>query len=414
PTNFSVFLSNSTVASSFGQDISSPQLKRSELTGLLECRKRDEAKLLKNLITDLRMDNALSLTPGLAARVVFLCVRQADYSGDEARACSLCAAAITSLKGVLKKHCNDTDMTAFWLKNICVLNDLLTQYSTHQDGDSASQELVSLSSDLSEQRRALSDLAIQAYQQLLSITESRLQPIIIPAMLESESIPGLASFGGKPSSSRKRTGSDVARAEGASMGAVLKELGTLHAAMIRQALPIGLLGQAFRQLTHLLSATALNNLLLRKDLCSCGRGLQIRYNVSQLEEWLRSRGLQAGGAVASLEPLIQAAQLLQVGKKTEVDARALVCTCTALSNQQIVKMLGLYTPDSDFEERVTLNFIRIVQGLLKERSEGQTRQLLLDVRRVFPVTFPFLPPPPLRADQLDIPESLRLSFLRRV
>ncbi|XP_035270697.1 unconventional myosin-Vb [Anguilla anguilla] len=412
----------STVALPFGQEVP-PTQKRAELTGLLECRKRDEAKLLKNLVTDVRVDSALSLAPGLAAGVLFLCVRQADCSGDEARARSLCTAAIVGLKGALKKHCNDVDMTALWLKNICLLTDLLTQHSTHQDGSGGSEEPVLLSADLSEPRRALSDLSIQAYQQLLSITESRLQPIIVPAMLESESIPGLSVSGGKPSSSRKRAGSDArtggAGAEpgagaGASMGAVLKELGALHAAMTRQALPLGLLGQAFRQLSHLLVATALNSLLLRKDLCSCGRGLQIRYNVSQLEEWLRSRGLQAGGAVATLEPLIQAAQLLQVGKKSEADARALVRTCTALSGQQIVKILGLYTPDSDLEERVTLNFIRIVQGLLKERSEGQTRQILLDVRRVFPVTFPRLPPPPLRADRLDIPESLRLSFLRRV
>lgn len=60
-----------------------------------------------------------------------------------------------------------------------------------------------------------------------------------------------------------------------------------------------------------------------------------RYNVSQLEEWLRSRGLQAGGAVATLEPLIQAAQLLQVSKKSEADGQALVRTCTALSGQQV-------------------------------------------------------------------------------
>ena len=60
-----------------------------------------------------------------------------------------------------------------------------------------------------------------------------------------------------------------------------------------------------------------------------------RYNVSQLEEWLRSRGLQAGGAVVTLEPLIQAAQLLQVSKKSEVDAQALVRTCIALSSQQV-------------------------------------------------------------------------------
>ncbi|KAJ8374528.1 hypothetical protein SKAU_G00051080 [Synaphobranchus kaupii] len=388
-------LTGSTVSLSFGQEVPPTHQKRAELTGLLECRKRDEAKLLKNLITDLRVDSALSLTPGLVAGVLFLCVRQADCSGDEARARSLCAAAFASIKGALKKHCNDVDMTALWLKNICLLTDLLTQHSTRQDSIGASEELVPLSSDLSDQRRALSDLAIQAYQQLLSITESRLHPIIVPAMLESESIPGLACSMVKPGGSRKRAGSDTRTgvSEAASMTAVLKELGAVHAALSRQSLPLTLLGQAFRQLTHLLSATALNSLLLRKDVCSCSRGLQIRYNVSQLEEWLRSRGLQAGGAVATLEPLIQATQLLQVGKKSEADAQALVHTCTALSSQQIVKILTLYTPNSDLEERVTLNFIRTVQGLLKERSDGQTRQLLLDVRRVFPVTFPYLPPP---------------------
>lgn len=43
----------------------------------------------------------------------------------------------------------------------------------------------------------------------------------------------------------------------------------------------------------------------------------------------------SGGAVAALEPLIQAVQLLQTGKKTEADAQALVQTCTALSGQQV-------------------------------------------------------------------------------
>lgn len=75
--------------------------------------------------------------------------------------------------------------------------------------------------------------------------------------------------------------------------------------------------------------------------------LSISYNVSLLEEWLRSRGVQAGGAVATLEPLIQAVQLLQAGKKTEADARALVQTCTALSSQQV----GLCLSTSHFKER---------------------------------------------------------------
>ncbi|KAM3875664.1 unconventional myosin-Va [Diretmus argenteus] len=396
---------------------SSPSPPKPEtVTGLLECRKRDEAKLIKNLITDVRVDIALSLPPGLAARVMFLCVRQADCTGDLTRARSLCSATVTAMKGALKKHSNDVDMTALWLKNACVFNDLLTQHSPKQAGTLDSEEVVLLTFDLSDLSRALSDLSIQAYQQLLSITETHLQCVIVSAVLECETIPGLSGSGVKLGGSRKRAGSDPRPVGGdaPTMASVLRELGALHTALSRQALPPTLMEQAFHQLTYLISVSALNSLLLRKDMCCWSRGIQIRYNVSLLEEWLRCRGLQAGGAVATLEPLIQAAQLLQVGKKTEADAQAVVQTCTALSSQQIVKILSLYTPHSDLEERVTLNFIRSVQGLVKGRSDGPPPQLLMDGRRVFPVTFPYLPPPVLHADQLDIPDSLKISFLRRV
>ncbi|CAK6955270.1 unconventional myosin-Vb [Scomber scombrus] len=387
--------------------------KPATVTGLLECRKRDETKLIKNLITDIRVDSALSLPPGLPANVLFLCVRQADCSGDQTRARSLCSTAVTAMKAALKKHNNDIGMTTLWLKNACLLHDLLTQHSPKQTLDS--EDLVPLTTDLSDLIRALSDLCIQAYQQLLSITETRLQNIIVPAVLESETLPGLSGAAAKLVGSRKRAGSDP-RAVGGdvpTMASVMRELGALHTALSHQALPQTLMEQTFHQLFYLISASALNSLLLRKDVCCCSRGMQIRYNLSLLEEWLRSRGLQAGGAVATLEPLIQAVQLLQAAKKTEGDAQSLCQTCTALSSQQIVKILTLYTPHSDLDERVTLNFIRIVQGLLKGRSDGQPPQLLMDVRRVFPVTFPYLPPPVLRAEQLVIPDSLKISFLRR-
>uniref|UniRef100_A0A8D3AIB8 Methyl-CpG binding domain protein 3b n=1 Tax=Scophthalmus maximus TaxID=52904 RepID=A0A8D3AIB8_SCOMX len=286
---------------------------------------------------DIRVDSALSLPPGLPASVLFLCVRQADCSRDQAHARSLCTAPV--------------------------------------------------------------------------ISHNTTPPPSVPALLETETIPGLSGSAMKLGASRKRTASDPRTVAGVAptMALVLRELGALHTALSHQALPTMLVEQAFQQLTYLISASVLNSLLLRKDMCCWTRGIQIRYNVSLLEEWLRSRDLQAGGAVAPLEPLIQAAQLLQTGKKTEAEAKALVQTCTALSSQQIVKILTLYTPHSDLEERVTLNFIRTVQ-VLKSRSPPQ---LLMDVRRVFPVTFPDLPPAALRAEQLVIPDSLKISFLRR-
>lgn len=60
-----------------------------------------------------------------------------------------------------------------------------------------------------------------------------------------------------------------------------------------------------------------------------------RYNVSQLEEWLRDKGLMMCAAKETLEPLIQAAQLLQVKKKTDEDAEAICSMCQALTTAQV-------------------------------------------------------------------------------
>lgn len=57
--------------------------------------------------------------------------------------------------------------------------------------------------------------------------------------------------------------------------------------------------------------------------------------MSQLEEWLRDKGLMTCGAKETLEPLIQAAQLLQVKKKTDEDAEAICSMCQALTTAQV-------------------------------------------------------------------------------
>lgn len=75
-------------------------------------------------------------------------------------------------------------------------------------------------------------------------------------------------------------------------------------------------------------------LLLISQLTSC-LGCLSRFNISQLEEWLRGKNLQQSGAAQTLEPLIQAAQLLQLKKKTSEDAEAICSLCTSLTTQQV-------------------------------------------------------------------------------
>lgn len=69
--------------------------------------------------------------------------------------------------------------------------------------------------------------------------------------------------------------------------------------------------------------------------CLCLSLCGFRYNVWQLEEWLAEKDLTDCGAKEILEPLVQAAQLLQIKKKTEADAQAICTMCTALNKAQV-------------------------------------------------------------------------------
>lgn len=49
--------------------------------------------------------------------------------------------------------------------------------------------------------------------------------------------------------------------------------------------------QIFRQIFYFISASSLNNLLLRKELCHWSKGSQIRHNLSHLELWMKEKQL---------------------------------------------------------------------------------------------------------------------------
>ncbi|XP_046715706.1 unconventional myosin-Vc-like [Silurus meridionalis] len=178
--------------------------------------------------------------------------------------------------------------------------------------------------------------------------------------------------------------------------------------MAQQGMDPQLQGQALRQLFYLIGATSLNSILLRKDLCSCRKGMQIRCNISYLEEWLRDKGLQGYNIMETLGPLSQAAWLLQVNKTTDDDAAEIQQRCHELSPVQIVKILNSYTPIDDFEKRVAPSFVRKVQALLQER-EGSA-QLMMDAQYRFQVTFPFCSSTQA-LELLQVPNSLHLSFV---
>uniref|UniRef100_A0A6Q2YXJ7 Myosin VC n=1 Tax=Esox lucius TaxID=8010 RepID=A0A6Q2YXJ7_ESOLU len=345
-------------------------------------------KKLYRLPSDLKPRGVVvNMIPGMAAQLLFMCVRHADYLNDGAKLNYL----------ILPE-------TAVVLSNI-FLQEFMKQSSPSQCKNCLHNF------DLSEHRQIFSDLAINIYHQFISVMEKALTPMIVPGMLEHESIQGISSM--KPTGFRKRSNSVYEDQEVYTISSILQQLSLFHQAMSQHGMDGGLVRQAVRQIFFLVGAATFNNILLRKDMCSCRKGMQIRCNISYLEEWLKEKDLLQGcGAMDSLKPLSQAAWLLQVNKTTEDDAKEIIEQCSELNPVQIVKILNSYTPIDDFEKRVAPSFVRKVQGLLQDR-EGASSHLMLDIQYRFQVTFPFIPSSQA-LEHLQVPSSLRLSFLTRI
>uniref|UniRef100_A0A8B9BG96 Unconventional myosin-Vb n=1 Tax=Anser brachyrhynchus TaxID=132585 RepID=A0A8B9BG96_9AVES len=378
---------------------------------MLAWRMEDEGRIIKAIITDYRPQSSPGVLPELPAFLLFLCLRHADHCRDEPRARSLLDAAINAIKRVMKKHSDDFEVVALWLANTCQLLNCLRQYGRDEScsqGNTARQSAHRLQHlDLQSAGRSLGALAVQLYQQLIRTAEKRLKPMIVSAMLESETIQGLAS---SCPPGLHRPSAPVAH----TLPELLQQLGSFHQVLGRHGLAPAVGHQVLHQLLFLVSGTTLNYLLLRKDACSWSRGIQLRYNISQLEQWLRAQGLQHSGAREMLEPLVQAAQLLQVKKATEEDAGAICSLCTVLSPQQVVKILRAYTPAAGLEERVSPGFISTVERRLQEQQqEGGPSQLLVDTSHLFPVNLPFVASP-VHLDELRIPDTIDLAFLVRL
>ncbi|NWT91956.1 MYO5C protein, partial [Urocynchramus pylzowi] len=384
-----------------------------EYIGMMEYKKVDEERIIQNLIFDLKPRGVVvNMIPGLPAHILFMCVRYADYLNDADMLKSFMNVTIDGIKQVVKEHSEDFEMLSFWLSNTYYFLNCLKQYSGEEEFmkyNTPRQNKNCLKHfDLSEYRQILSDLAIQIYHQFIIVMENNIQHMIVPGMLEYESLQGISGL--KPTGFRKRS-SSIDDTDTYTMTSILQQLSYFYTTMCQNGLNSELLKQAVKQLFFLIGAVTLNSLFLRKDMCSCRKGMQIRCNISYLEEWLKDKNLQSSNAKETLEPLSQAAWLLQVKKITDDDAKEICEHCTSLSTVQIVKILNSYTPIDDFEKRVTPSFVRKVQAMLNNRED--VPQLMLDTKHLFQVTFPFTPSPHA-LELIQVPSSFKLGFLTRV
>jgi len=392
--------------------------KESDQLGMLEYNKDQEDKLLRAIITELKPRIAAQMLPGLPAYVMFMLIRHLDHINDDRSVRTLIQGAISHVKKTIKKRGQtDIELKTLWLSNTLRLLHCLKQYSgeTQFQAQSTPQQNGHClrNFDLSAYRRVLSDIAVWIYQGITKVMEEEIQPILVIALLEHEGISNLTNDKPRPGH-RARTGSNDNNLDAPghldpkeALDQLLTLLTKFHMTLQKHGLDPEIISQIFRQIFYYLCAGSLNNLLLRKDMCHWSRGMQIRYNVAQLEQWARDQMLEDSGnkVIDTLLPVIQATQLLQA-RKSEEDVAGICEMCDKLRVSQIIKILNLYTPADEFEERVSPAFVRKIQSKLQDRSMEEAKNqvtLLMDTKFSFAVRFPFNPSN-INLAELEIPD----------
>ncbi|XP_017766826.1 PREDICTED: unconventional myosin-Va isoform X4 [Eufriesea mexicana] len=393
-----------------GSNLPAIRKKERDYEGMFEFRKEDINVIIRHLIVDLKPRVAVTLLPGLPAYIFFMCIRHTDCINDDEKVRLLLTGYLNAVKRVVKKR-EDFDSSVLWLSNTLRLLHNMKQYSGDKpfqiENTPRQNEQCLRNFDLSEYRVVLSNVALWIFNNIVMNLKERIQALTVPALLEHEAISGLNSNKlGRPRSSSMGEEPESTQQK---LNKLLDELTSVYKTLQYHGVDSEIVVQLFKQLFYFMCASALNNLLLRNELCHWTKGMQIRYNLSHLEQWGRDRRLMP--ASEALQPIVQAAQLLQA-RKTDEDVNSVCDMCNKLTANQIVKILNLYTPADDFETRVPVSFIKKVQAKLSERGENN-EQLLMDLMYSYPVRFPFNPSD-IRLEDIDIPEVLHLPMLKKV
>ena len=385
---------------------------------------KDVQKIVNALVQNLRPQEMEKELPGLPAHVLFMCIVYADYVQNGGMLQSLLIKTMGSIKEVVMRNTTDLSVVAFWMSNTFRLLTNMKQFGSDpqfktQD-DTMSRSLCHF--DLQEYRMVMSDLLVNIYQTVVKHIEYQVSPLIVPALLEYESINGVGSstplkqknarfnLGGAGAGAGGEGGADgsTSPVPTVSVATILNVLQNALEVLIHHFVEPKLIRQIFHQVFYFINSTMVNNLLLRKDFCHWSKGMQVRYNLTKVEEWARTNNID--GVSEALVESIEITKLLQVNKTRLQDVDVIYETCQKLNPLQIQKILTMYSPD-DYEERIPAAVIRAVVERGADRADPS--KLMMDSGHVFPVTFPYCPSSP-KFPTLNLPKAVDLGFLEKI
>lgn len=173
----------------------------------------------------------------------------------------------------------------------------------------------------------LDSLEYNIYHTWMLETKKKLAKMVIPALIESQSLPGFTTSDNGGRLFNRLLNSNSQPAYG--MDDILNLLNKVWRSLKSYYMEESVVQQVITELLKLIGVTSFNDLLMRRNFASWKRGeflyytrdntspkpslaMQIQYNITRIEEWCKSHDMPEG--TLQLEHLMQATKLLQLKK----------------------------------------------------------------------------------------------------
>ncbi|KAK9463558.1 P-loop containing nucleoside triphosphate hydrolase protein, partial [Lipomyces oligophaga] len=214
----------------------------------------------------------------------------------------------------------------------------------------------------------MENLEFNIYHAIVTRLKAVLFKMIVPAVIESQSLPGFII------SENNRFLSKVLGNNSPSykMDDLIDFLSRVSNTMKLYYLEPHFIQHAITELLKLVGVASFNDLIGRRNYLSWKRGLQISYNITRIEEWCKANEIADG--TLKLEHLMQATKLLQLKKSSKHDIDIIFDICWMLNPTQINKLIREYHV-ADYEEPIKPE---IKHELAKRAADVRNESLFLD------------------------------------
>lgn len=353
------------------------------------------SRILDIIITNMTPQRSPSQKP-VPANMIFLSARYAHYHADQSLLANLLITAMDKINDVVEKNQWDMTILAFWISNAT----LLLHYLKKDAG---------LSDSTSDFQLQLAELVNEIFILIIRDAERRMDKVLDSAMLEHETIPGFEDIAfqhewkifkrknqvkEEPAEKRFRPPSPKARAKPSPRNITSLLSSTLFVLDLYDIHSV-ITAQILAQLLYWLGAELFNRIMSNRKYLARTKAMQIRMNISSLEEWARTNNRQPehyehGSMTSSgettidaarrhLAPLIQLLQWLQCFSSLGMDdLEALVGTLqqlTRLSSQQLIHAVKHYRPEVGEKglPKSAMKYLNNMQKEIQARKERQKR-----------------------------------------